>query len=83
MDERVAPSLEAEGIPDHEGPLPEKAATGDAQEGIYPPQDHYVGAEAHGVTVNEAREGASLDERLAAEQPDPALEEVTELADPD
>src|SRR5438874_5291997 len=45
------------GIPDLLGPLPEKVATGDAQEGIYPPQDDYVGADAHGVTAAEEQEG--------------------------
>jgi len=80
MDENLQPSLDAEGIPDLEGPLPEKVATGDAQEGIYPPQDDYVGADAHGVTPHEQREGAILDERVAAELPDPALDEISELA---
>lgn len=81
MDERLQPSLDAEGIPDHEGPLPEKAATGDAQDGIYPPQDDYVAADRHGVTADEERRGARLDERIAAERPDPSLDEITELTD--
>src|SRR5438105_4311435 len=50
VDDRLEPSLDGAGIPGLEGPLPEKAATGDAQEGIYRPQDDYVGAHTHGVT---------------------------------
>jgi len=82
-DEPISPSLEAEGIPDLEGPLPQKVRTGDAQEGVYPPGDDYVGADARGVTDAEQREGAILDERVDAERPDPALEEITALADED
>jgi len=81
--EPLEPSLDAEGIPDLEGPLPEKAATGDGQEGVYPPQDHYVGADKYGTTSLEQRDGAVLDERIAAERSDPALDEVTRLADDD
>jgi len=81
MDDMLEPSLDGEGIPDLLRPLPEKVATGDAQEGIYPPQDDYVGADAHGVTAAEEQEGAVLDERLRAEIPDPALEELNRLGD--
>lgn len=73
MDERAEPtqpSIDAEGIPDHEGPLPEKVATGDPQEGLYPPQDHYVGADAPGVTAAEQRDGESLDRKVSREEPD-------------
>jgi hypothetical protein len=70
-DEPLIPSLEAEGIPDHEGPLPEKAATGDAQEGLYPPDDdEYVGADEFGTTAKEQREGQTLAAKLARERPD-------------
>jgi hypothetical protein len=79
--EPLSPSLDAEGIPDLEGPLPQKVQTGDEQEGLYPPGDDYVGADAHGVTESEQREGALLDERVAAERPDPVLDEITALAD--
>jgi hypothetical protein len=44
---------------------------------LYPPGDDYVGADAHGITDAEQREGAVLDERIAAERPDPALDEIT------
>jgi hypothetical protein len=70
-DEPLIPSLEAEGIPDHEGPLPEKAATGDAQEGLYPPDDdEYVGADEFGTTAEEQRQGQTLAAKLARERPD-------------
>ncbi len=70
-DEELTPSLDAEGIPDLEGPLPQKVATGDAQEGISPPaDDEYVGADEYGTTAEEQREGESLDSKLAREVPD-------------
>jgi hypothetical protein len=72
--EEIQPPLDAEGIPDLEGPLPAKILTGDPQEGIYPPQDDYVAADAFGITPSEEREGESLDEKLARELPDPTLE---------
>lgn len=70
-DEPLVPSLDSEGIPDHEGPLPSKARTGDAQEGLYPPaEDEYVGADEFGTTAREQQEGQSLDAKLAREVPD-------------
>jgi hypothetical protein len=69
-EEPLVPSLEGEGIPDHVGALDEKRPTGDAQEGLYPPQDGYVAAQQHGVTAAEQREGESLDDKLARERPD-------------
>lgn len=70
-DEPLNPSLDAEGIPDLEGPLPEKARTGDAQEGISPPaEDEYVAADEFGTTAREEREGEQLDAKLARENPD-------------
>jgi hypothetical protein len=70
-DEPLSPSLEAEGIPDHEGPLPQKAATGDAQEGLYPPaDDEYLGADEFGTTAEEQRAGQTLAAKLARERPD-------------
>lgn len=76
-DEPLVPSLESEGIPDLEGPLREKAATGDAQEGLYPPSEGgYVGADEFGTTAEEERRGESLDAKLARERPDiPAADE--------
>jgi hypothetical protein len=81
-DEPLNPSLDAEGIPDLEGPLPEKARTGDAQEGIYPPEDNeYVGADKFGTTAEEEREGEGLDSKLARENPDFG-EDDREFSDP-
>jgi len=62
-------SLDSEGIPDLEGPLPEKVATGDPQEGVSPPADHPASLR-FGVTGEEQREGESLDSKLAREEPD-------------
>ena len=62
-------SLDAEGIPDLEGPLPEKSATGDPQEGTPPPSDRPAAAD-YGVTADEQSRPEPLDQRLAREQPD-------------
>lgn len=64
------PSPEEEGIPDLEESLPAKRRTGDAQEGEMLPGEKPKGAEQHGTTAAEQREGLSQDERLAQEQPD-------------
>ena len=66
MDERT---LDSEGIPDLEGPLPEKAKTGDPQEGIAPPSEHPA-SEDYGVTDGEQRHDEPLSERLEREEPD-------------
>jgi hypothetical protein len=62
-------SLDEEGIPDLEGPLPEKAATGDPQEGTSPPSDRPASLD-YGVTAEEASRPEPLDQRLARELPD-------------
>jgi hypothetical protein len=62
-------SLDEEGIPDLEGPLPEKAATGDPQEGTSPPSDRPASLD-DGVTAEEASRPEPLDQRLARELPD-------------
>jgi hypothetical protein len=62
-------SLDAEGIPDLEGPLPEKSATGDPQEGVAPPADHPASLD-WGTTAEEQRLGEPLDRQLARELPD-------------
>jgi hypothetical protein len=67
---QTGPTLDDEGIPDLEGPLPEKAATGDPQEGVMPPQDHSVAATDWGITDEEQRAGEPLDRRVAHEVPD-------------
>ncbi len=72
----IVPSLDAEGIPDLEGPLPGKAATGDAQEGLYPPaDDEYLGADEFGTTAEEQRQGQTLAAKLARERPDVSAED--------
>jgi hypothetical protein len=72
--EPLEPSLDADGIPDDEGPLDEKALTGDGQEGIYPPGDRFHGAKSYGTTAEEEEAGESLDDKLSREIPDPANE---------
>jgi hypothetical protein len=62
-------SLDAEGIPDLEGPLPEKVATGDPQEGTPPPTDRPAAAD-YGVTAEEQSREEPLDQKLRREVPD-------------
>lgn len=64
-------SLDDEGIPDLEGPLPEKAATGDPQEGTPPPSDRPAAGD-YGVTAEEQSHPEPLDQRLARELPEDA-----------
>ena len=68
--EREHESPEDEGIPDIGRPHPAKRETGDPQEGLILPRDEARAAEDTGVTAEEQREGASLDERLTEERPD-------------
>jgi hypothetical protein len=79
-------SLDAEGIPDLEGPLPEKAATGDPQEGTPPPTDRPASTD-YGVTADEQSRPEPLDVRLARELPDVeelgASPEAGELVEPE
>jgi len=78
------PTLDEEGVPDLEGPLPEKAATGDPQEGLPPPNQRPRGSVDHGVTADEQRRPEPLDERLTREEPDveAAPREQVQAADP-
>ena len=63
-------SPEDEGIPDIGRPHPAKSATGDPQEGLILPGESARAAEDTGVTAEEQREGAPLEQRLAEEQPE-------------
>lgn len=62
-------SLDQEGIPDLEGPLPGKAITGDPQEGASPPSERPA-AEDYGVTAAEDARPESLTRRIARERPE-------------
>jgi len=62
-------NLDEEGVPDLEGPLPGKVATGDPQEGVSPPSDHPASLD-YGVTAGEQRADEPLDARLRREEPD-------------
>jgi hypothetical protein len=62
-------TLDEEGIPDLDGPLPGKAITGDPQEGPAPPSDHPASL-GYGTTADEEARGEPLSSRLAHELPD-------------
>jgi hypothetical protein len=64
-------SLDEEGIPDLDGPLPEKVATGDPQEGASPPSDRPASAD-YGTTAEEQSRPEPLDVRVGRELPDDA-----------
>ena len=63
-------TLDEEGVPDLEAPLPGKAATGDPQEGLPPPNERPRASVDHGVTAEEQRRPEPLDQRLAREEPE-------------
>jgi hypothetical protein len=67
-------TLDDEGIPDLEGPLPEKELTGDPQEGVEPPADHPASFD-YGVTAEEDERGEPLSVRLAHEVPDVVVDD--------
>jgi hypothetical protein len=69
-------NLDAEGIPDLEGPAPGKVQTGDPQEGLYPPRDRPVASLDRGTTAREQAEGPSLGDRLAREEPELTEQDV-------
>jgi hypothetical protein len=68
--EKSGEPLEAEGVPELEGPLPEKEITGDPQEGVSPPNYFPKAATDWGTTAEEQRRFEPLDVRLQREQPD-------------
>lgn len=56
---------------------PRDADTGDELEAAIMQADHAFGAESTGTTPEEALEGETLDQRLAAERPDPPRADAT------
>jgi hypothetical protein len=70
MPGETGPTLDDEGIPDLQGPLPEKELTGDPQEGLMPPGDRAHAEADWGVTDDEQRAGEPLDVRVRHERPD-------------
>jgi hypothetical protein len=75
------PTLDSEGVPDLEGPLPEKELTGDPQEGISPPADRPRASVDWGITAEEQRELEPLDLRVGRELPEVgAIDPVDEVA---
>jgi hypothetical protein len=63
-------TLDEEGMPDLDGPLANKAATGDGQDGLIPPNDRPRASVDFGTTAAEQRHGESLDQRVAREVPE-------------
>src|SRR5437879_2950546 len=68
-EDRGGRRLDEEGIPDLEGPLPEKAATGDPQEGVPLPSDKPASLD-WGTTAAEEAAGEPLDVRVSHEVPE-------------
>lgn len=66
----TGPGLDDEGVPDLEGPLADKEATGDPQEGVAPPGDRPRASVAWGVTAEEQREGEPVGVRTSHEEPE-------------
>src|SRR5262249_53919657 len=66
-----ADELDESGVPDLEGPLPEKAATGDPQEGLPPPSERPHSFD-WGTTDAEQRAGEPLSLRTEHERPEVA-----------
>jgi hypothetical protein len=63
-------SLDEEGVPDLQGPLPDKVATGDPQEGAAPPGDRPGASVDWGTTAEEQRAGEPMERKLRREVPD-------------
>ena len=72
---------DAEGIPDLDAPLPGKVASGDPQEGLFPPRDHPVGATEYGTTPSEEAAGEPLGLRLSREEPELTEDDVLNAED--
>jgi len=82
MPEPHEPTLDDEGVPDLEGPLPAKERTGDPQEGMPPPGDRARATVDWGITAVEERQGEPLDVRVGRERPDdPATDPVDDVAE--
>jgi hypothetical protein len=67
-------ALDEEGIPDLEGPLQDKAKTGDPQEGAPPPSDRPASLD-YGTTREEDGRPEPLDVRIARERSDRIVDE--------
>jgi hypothetical protein len=63
-------SLDAEGIPEIEGPLPGQERADEGDEGFIPPGDSPWVVDRDDLTASGQREGSTLDERLSLEEPD-------------
>jgi hypothetical protein len=63
-------SLDAEGMPDLDGPLPGKQITGDPQEGLAPPNDAPGASVDYGTTADEESRPEPIELRIAREEPD-------------
>ncbi len=82
MTRTTGPSLDDEGVPDLDGPLPEKEATGDPQEGTPPPGDRPRASVDWGVTADQEIAGEPIGVRVGREVPDiGATDPVDEVAE--
>ncbi|HWC32592.1 MAG TPA: hypothetical protein VG709_05630, partial [Actinomycetota bacterium] len=63
---------EDEGIPEMEGPPEGQEETSDSPAGMVIPRDEPQASDEHGTTATEQRDGESLGERLAEEEPERA-----------
>ena len=82
MSGETGPTLDEEGVPDLQGPLPAKEATGDPQEGVAPPGVRPRASVDWGVTPEEQRSSEPLDVRIAREVPESGeTDPVDEVAD--
>lgn len=66
--------MEAEGVPDMGYTSDTSEVTGDAGYGMEPPRDTATAVDDFGTTAAEEVAGEPLDDRLAREEPDPALD---------
>ena len=62
-------TLDEEGVPDLDGPLPGKVMTGDPQEGTPPPSDRPAALD-YGTTIEEESRPEPLDAKVRRERPD-------------
>lgn len=68
--------LADEGVQLLEGQHPGKIASGDTHDGVVPPRTFPLGAEEYGTTAAEQRQGDSVSQRAAREEPETEIPNV-------
>jgi hypothetical protein len=76
--DRSTSALEEEGIPDTLGGLDDSGLSDIEDEYTIPPSSRPASLD-HGTTVNEMREGETLDDRIRREEPDLTVDDDTEV----